>query len=117
MKNNIILSLTFLMFAFMPFGLSAKNQEATSQLEQNFEQELKDGFVENITSKSAIEGFTASWNLDYELFEELKEEGFTISIQYNTKIGAKRHEKGYDNSDWTVVEELIYIKQVTPLLI
>lgn len=104
MKNNIILSLTFLMFAFMPFGLSAKNQEATSQLEQNFEQELKDGFVENITSKSAIEGFTASWNLDYELFEELKEEGFTISIQYNTKIGAKRHEKGYDNSDWTVVE-------------
>src|SRR5690554_2514614 len=29
---------------------------------------------------------------------------YTLSIKYNTKIGAKRHEKGYENSEWTVIE-------------
>lgn len=104
MKNSIILSLALLVFSISTFGLSAQSQEANEKTELSFIEELDAGFIENISSKAIIEGFTASWNLDYELFQQLKENGYTLSIKYNTKIGAKRHEKGYENSDWTTIK-------------
>jgi phosphate:Na+ symporter len=104
MKHNIILSLAFLMFSFLTFNLSLHGQESTNRVEQGFNEKLNAELIENISSKSKIEGFTASWNLDYEIFQELKKEGYSISIKYNTKIGAKRNENGYENSDWTVVK-------------
>src|SRR5690554_2998947 len=104
MKNSIILSLALLVFSISTFGLSAQSQETNEKKELSFIEELDAGFIENISSKAIIEGFTASWNLDYELFQQLKENGYTLSIKYNTKIGAKRHEKGYENSDWTTIK-------------
>lgn len=104
MKNNIILSLTLFMLAFIIPNKSVYSQEVASKVINSFEEKLEDGFIENISSKSEIEGFTTSWNLDYDLFQELKKQGYTLSIKYNTKIGAQRHEKGYENSEWTVIE-------------
>ncbi len=60
--------------------------------------------IRNVNASSKVEGFTVSWSIDYEEYEKLKNEGYSISLKYNTKIGAKRHDKGYEGTDWQVID-------------
>ena len=56
--------------------------------------------IKNIAAESEVEGFNVSWSLDYAFYEQLKNEGYTISLEYNTKIGAKRFKNGYQEAAW-----------------
>jgi phosphate:Na+ symporter len=56
--------------------------------------------IKNIAAESEVEGFNLSWTIDYDYYEQLKNEGYSISIEYNTKIGAKRFSSGYKESAW-----------------
>lgn len=56
--------------------------------------------IKNIAAESEVEGFNVSWSIDYDYIQQLKDEGYTISIEYNTKIGAKRFKKGYESAAW-----------------
>ena len=56
--------------------------------------------IKNISAEAKPEAFKISWSLDYEYFQQLKEEGYTISIEYNTKIGANRYKDGYQDAAW-----------------
>lgn len=60
--------------------------------------------IRNISATPKVEGFTVSWSVDYDKYEQLKEGEYTISIKYNTKIGDKRHEKGYTGTDWQEID-------------
>lgn len=60
--------------------------------------------IKNISATSKVEGFKVSWTLDYDRYQQLKDEGYNISIKYNTKIGAKRHKNGYAGTDWQVID-------------
>lgn len=104
MKNKLTLSFALLFISFFTLNLNAQNDGLNNVASSELASRIDASSIENISSSSFIEGFTTSWNLDYENFQQLKEEGYTISIKYNTKIGAKRFEKGYSNSEWTVIE-------------
>jgi phosphate:Na+ symporter len=56
--------------------------------------------LKNISADSKLEGFEVSWSIDYDYYQQLKEEGYTISIEYNTKIGAKRYKSGFEDTPW-----------------
>ncbi|WP_242494584.1 Na/Pi cotransporter family protein [Brumimicrobium glaciale] len=103
MKNKLVLSFALLLVSFFTFNANAQNENNLEAAPKELMSNINSGSIENISSTSQIEGFTTSWNLDYEVFQDLKEQGYTVSIQYNTKIGAKRYEKGYSNSDWIVI--------------
>jgi phosphate:Na+ symporter len=103
MKNKLVLSFALLLISFFTFNANAQNENNLEAAPKELMSNINSGSIENISSTSQIEGFTTSWNLDYEVFQDLKEQGYTVSIQYNTKIGAKRYEKGYSNSDWIVI--------------
>lgn len=60
--------------------------------------------IQNISAEPEVEGFNVSWSIDYDYIEQLKNEGYTISVEYNTKIGAKRFSKGYETAAWQVIE-------------
>ncbi|WP_107037269.1 Na/Pi cotransporter family protein [Brumimicrobium mesophilum] len=104
MKNKLILSLAFLLGTFFTFHVNSQNDSISNATPKELSSDINSESIENISSTSSIEGFTALWNLDYEVFQDLKEAGYTVLLKYNTKIGEKRFEKGYSNSDWTVIE-------------
>lgn len=104
MKNKLVLSLALLLVSFFTFNANGQNENNLEVAPKELMNDINSNSIENISSSSKIEGFSVSWNLDYEAFQELKAEGYTVSIQYNTKIGAKRFEKGYSNSDWVVID-------------
>lgn len=60
--------------------------------------------IKNVTAKSEVEGFNVSWSIDYDYIQQLKDEGYTISLKYNTKIGAKRFSKGYETAAWQQID-------------
>jgi phosphate:Na+ symporter len=106
MKNKLFLSFAFLILLFFTFNLNAQSDNTIDADSQELITNINSGSIENISSKSEMEGFSTSWNLNYEAFQDLKEQGYTVSIKYNTKIGAKRFEKGYSNTDWTVIDSI-----------
>ncbi|HLR36981.1 MAG TPA: Na/Pi symporter, partial [Chitinophagaceae bacterium] len=63
-------------------------------------------FIQNVTTTSGEESFSVSWNINYEAFKTLEEDGYTVSIKYNTEIGAKRAESGYETSSWKEVRDI-----------
>src|SRR5690554_1338669 len=103
MKNKLVLSFALLFVSFFTFNSNAQ-EEIKQDTPKELMTDINSHFIENIYSTTRIEGFTASWNLNYDAFQSLKAQGYTISIKYNTKIGSKRLEKGYSNSEWTVIE-------------
>ena len=104
MKNKLILSLAFLLGSFFTFNVNGQNEKNIDTSSSELISSINSSSIENVYSDSYIEGFAASWNLDYEVFQELKDQNYKISIKYNTKIGAKRFDKGYSDAEWTVVE-------------
>ncbi len=103
MKNKLVLSFALLFVSFFTFNSNAQ-EEIKQDTPKELMTDINSHFIENIYSTTRIEGFTAFWNLNYDAFQSLKAQGYTISIKYNTKIGSKRLEKGYSNSEWTVIE-------------
>ncbi|PKR79702.1 Na/Pi cotransporter [Brumimicrobium salinarum] len=102
MKKNFFLLLAVLLSAFFANNTLAQSQQQTIPAQE----ESSVDSIQNLNSKTKVEGFSVSWNLNYGIFQELKEKGYSISIRYNTKIGANRHSKGYENSDWTEVHNI-----------
>ncbi|RFC53525.1 Na/Pi cotransporter family protein [Brumimicrobium aurantiacum] len=101
MKNKLVLSFAVFFFTFFAFNANAQSDNNVENAPKKSIGTISSKTIENVSSSSAVEGFKVSWNLDYEVFQKLKSEGYKVLIKYNTKIGAKRHEKGYANSDWT----------------
>ncbi|MEN8928796.1 MAG: Na/Pi cotransporter family protein, partial [Flavobacteriales bacterium] len=67
---------------------------------------LTNGILHNIFAKEKEAAADISWLIDYSAIPQLQAEGYTVTIKYNTSIGAKRNKKGFDNSDWTVVKDI-----------
>lgn len=62
--------------------------------------------IKNINSTPKVEGFTIGWTIDYDHYEQLKAEGYSIVISYNTKIGADRFKEGYKGSEWQEIKDI-----------
>lgn len=62
--------------------------------------------VHNLAAEGTIEGMKISWSLDYDVIDQLKEGNYTVSIKYNTSIGAEKEKEGYADSKWTVINGL-----------
>ncbi len=106
MKKTRILSFVLLSISVLLFNLNVNGQKDSSQ---NFNELSKDSvatFIKNITSQPEENGFKVSWAIDYEEYQTLKDNGYSVAIEYNTKIDAKRHEKGYSNADWSVIQNI-----------
>lgn len=90
---SLSLVLAFLLPTVMTFG-----QQANPALDSTV--------LKNVNAKSKVEGFSISWGIDYDQYEQLKAEGYSISVKYNTKIGADRHKKGYAGTDWQHIKDI-----------
>lgn len=106
MKKIQIPSFILLLVAVFLFNLNANGQKDSVHVTNELGKDSATSQIKNITSESKKDGFKVSWALDYNKYQKLKEEGYTIAIKYNTKIGVKRHEKGFDNSDWSVIKDI-----------
>src|SRR5690606_13647177 len=104
MKKYLFQTLFFALLAMLTFSVKANN---------NLPDTLN--IVENINTSAVEEGFSISWNLNYEDFEVLKKGDYSIVISYNTKINAKRLESGYENATWSEIDA-IDIHQTTYIL-
>ncbi len=62
--------------------------------------------IKNVAATPKAEGFTVVWGLDYKAYSQLKNENYSISIKYNTKIGAKRFKDGYKDVSWNVINNI-----------
>ncbi|MGM0479951.1 MAG: Na/Pi cotransporter family protein, partial [Bacteroidota bacterium] len=62
--------------------------------------------IKNVAATPKTEGFTIVWGVDYQDYNQLKAENYSISIKYNTKIGAKRFKDGYKNANWNVIDNI-----------
>ena len=68
--------------------------------------EFTSAVIKNVSAKGKEGSAKITWSIDYEAIEELKREGYSIVIKYNTKIGAKRHKAEFKNSDWTEIKDI-----------
>lgn len=66
---------------------------------------LDDHSVKNITAKGFIEGVNVTWSIDYKIIDSLKSQGYSVSLEYITNIGAEQKKDGYDVS-WTVIDNI-----------
>ena len=73
MKNKLFLSFAFLILLFFTFNLNAQSDNTIDADSQELITNINSGSIENISSKSEMEGFSTSWNLNYEAFQDLKE--------------------------------------------
>ncbi len=53
-----------------------------------------------------VNGAHINWSVHCDHLSFLRSNGYTVVLEYNTKIGANRHKEGYSNSDWTTVPNL-----------
>ena len=106
MKKTHILSFIFLLISVLLFNSKANGQEDSAKVFNNLNEGSTATHIKNITSQPEENGFTVSWAIEYNKYQELKDKGYSISIKYNTAINAKRHEKGYNNTDWSVIEDI-----------
>jgi len=103
MKNTfLIISL----FVATLFNVVAQDTLAKNVLPEVIPVEITNSIFHNISAKSKEAGAKISWSIDYDVIEQLKNEGYSIVLKYNTKIGDKRHKAGFDKSDWTVIDNI-----------
>ncbi len=57
--------------------------------------------VKNISAKGFVEGIDIVWAIDYGLIEQLRDQGYTISLRLNTSIAAE-----HENSEWKEVHNI-----------
>lgn len=92
------------------FSSQASIEDSVEQVSDSLQNELKNevedialtkDILHNIFAKEKEGSADISWMIDYSAMPQLEKEGYTITIKYNTDIGAKRHKSGYKNSEWT----------------
>jgi phosphate:Na+ symporter len=67
--------------------------------------EISSDIILNPNIKGIEKGIDISWSLDYDYVEYLKNNGYTISLMYNTAVKAKGH--GNESLDsWSVINKL-----------
>lgn len=98
MRKRFFLAITFLAVLLLPTFLKAeaKIENDTLELVQN-EADVSlsepsaiidsatfaDDIFQNVTSTPLTEGFSVSWQLDYDYYNLIKDGGYTIVIEYN----------------------------------
>lgn len=93
-----LFSLTLVIAAlFLPLNKSVAQQAKLSD---------DASIIKNINASPKVEGFTIGWTIDYDHYEQLKAEGYSIVISYNTKIGANRFKEGYKGSEWQEIKDI-----------
>lgn len=116
MINKSIITVLSIMVATVislsSFAIQAPNDSLASLLNENreiettSEIELSESTFKNVTAKAIEEGAKITWSIDYKTMELLEKENYKLFIKHNTAIGAKRHEEGFENSDWTYSEAI-----------
>ena len=100
MKNILFIVFAFSL-AINNWSQSNQNKKDvidTSLSEKKENKKLDEKIFKNLKSHSKPEGLKLTWSLDYDLLNQVKDK--KIVIKYNTKIGAKRSKKGYEDSEW-----------------
>ena len=92
-KFGIKLVLAFI-FIGASFASIASDTLQTSKQKVAFNENM----FENMSFKGSDNEGKLSWNINYDMIDQLK--GKKLIISYNTKIGEKRNKKGFKNSDW-----------------
>ncbi len=97
----------FLVSFLFNFGLTAQDsiQEVTPAVPTE-SVKLTNDILHNIFAKEKEAAADISWLIDYSAIPQLEREGYTVTIKYNTDIGAKRNKNGFANSDWTEVKNI-----------
>ncbi|MEZ7901793.1 MAG: Na/Pi cotransporter family protein [Flavobacteriales bacterium] len=100
-------TLLLLLVSLFNFGFSNQDSiQGTATTVQVETVKLTNNILHNIFAKEKEAAADISWLIDYSAMPQLQAEGYTITIKYNTDIGAKRNKKGFDNSDWTELNNI-----------
>ncbi len=93
MKQFVAFLIPLFFFA-QSIAIAQNSEEANSSAEL----EINEKTFKNLKGHAEPEGFKITWSIDYEVVEALVNK--KLIIKYNSSIGAKRHKKGYSDSDW-----------------
>lgn len=96
MKNLVLLLFTVCSFILPTGNVFAEGDKPV----------IDETVIQNVTAKAGAESFKISWSLDYNAYNYLRENNYTIGIKYNTDINAKREKSGFANSEWTEVKNI-----------
>ena len=83
---------------FVALNLNAQNKEQVKP-------EINSDVILNTNIRGVEKGLNLTWSLDYDVVNYLKENGYFISIKYNTDIKAKGHDKASLES-WSQIDKL-----------
>ena len=101
-----------LLVLFVSINLNANNLDSTELLNDSLTEvtetstNFTNAIFHNINAKGKEGAAKISWSIDYNEIEKLKEEGYSIIVKYNTKIGDKRHKAKFKNSDWIEIKDI-----------
>ena len=88
-------TLLLLLVSLFNFGFSNQDSiQGTATTVQVETVKLTNNILHNIFAKEKEAAADISWLIDYSAMPQLQAEGYTITIKYNTDIGAKRNKKG-----------------------
>ena len=83
---------------FLALNLSAQEKEQILP-------EISNKIILNPNISGVEKGLELTWSLDYDFVNYLKENGYSISIKYNTDIKAKGHDK-VSLESWSQIDKL-----------
>ncbi|NLN74018.1 MAG: Na/Pi cotransporter family protein [Bacteroidales bacterium] len=105
-KALLVISLVFALFVVnSSTEIGAKN-DTTKKENKEFLFSPDSEIIENIHSQSLKGGFLVNWHINYDYLDFLKDENYSLSVRYNTKMNADRYEKGYTDKSWSVIENI-----------
>ncbi len=107
MKNLTLLFSFLFTLGFSLIGQSTDSTYIAPAIEESLEEFVPTAdILHNIFAKEKEGSADISWLVDYDAIPKLEKAGYTITIKYNTKIGAKRDKAGYKNSEWTKIHDI-----------
>jgi len=99
MVTSIKNSLLIFTVLFSTFQVQASQDSTSTDLK------LSSDNIDNVLLKGFEEGLDVSWSLDYNVVPQLKKEGYTLSLEYITALGADQEKEGYDVK-WTIINNI-----------
>ena len=78
--------------------------QSSSNIKDSNDTELNDKIFINLEGHAKPEGFKITWSIDYSALEKL--ENKNLVVKYNSEVSAKRHKKGYSDSEWKYSQPL-----------